>query len=120
MWKPEGLDFEGVPGEVLHFELAGNLYRVVFGPNTGEGLQENLRTGRRRNLRLAIAGRQSIPASEVAVQEVAPKQGKGSEGIAVEQLCEMGFSRIDAMHALQAARGNTGKAVDYLFSAARS
>jgi len=54
-WTPEGLDFEGLPGEVLHFKVAGSDYRAVFGPGDCEGFQENLGSGRRRKLRRAAS-----------------------------------------------------------------
>merc|ERR1712039_371181 len=104
MGKPEGVSFTGVKGEVLHFQLKGYEYRVTFGPEEGEGMQENLQSGRRRRLR-RVEGRSEAPREigEVKADDL-------------QQLCDMGFAPDDALHSLQVAHGNVGRAVQDLLA----
>lgn len=55
-WKPEGVVVDGNPGDAMQFRVGAYDYRAVFGPSPGEGFQENLATGRRRQLRFNFAG----------------------------------------------------------------
>merc|ERR1711879_511943 len=95
VWRTDGLEFEGIPGEILEFEVTGNKYRVVFGPNEGEGVQENLRTGRQRKLRRAV---QQASTESIARRE--PNED------ATQHLCDMGFPRADVVRCLATARGD--------------
>merc|ERR1712039_455883 len=103
-WKPEGLDFTGVKGEVLHFQLKGYEYRVTFGPEEGEGIQENLQSGRRRRLR-------RVERNSEATREIGEVKADD-----LQQLCDMGFAPDDALNSLQVAHGNVVKAVQDLLS----
>jgi len=105
-WKPEGLVFHGRPGEVLHFKIAGYDYRVTFGPGVDEGLQENLRTGRRRRLRRTSTGDALAKPADVIPQDH------------VQQLCDMGFPRADVVRCLRAAGGDATRAIRSLLSGA--
>merc|ERR1712203_1172141 len=109
-WKPEGVEFTGAKGEVLQFQLKGYDYRVMFGPEEGEGVQENLQSGRRRRLRRVE--RSSEDACTVVGRINADD---------LQQLCDMGFAPDDALLSLQVARGNVVRAVqDLLLQAQRS
>lgn len=59
-WNPADVFFTGQPGEIVHFRIGEHEYCAVFGPQQGEGFQENLATGRRRQLRFASTDVASI------------------------------------------------------------
>jgi len=103
-WRPEGVHFAGLPGEIVCFRFGGFDYRATFGPSHGEGWQENLQSGRQRRLRL-------LTGKEGCTTEV-----RGED--AVQQLCEMGFVRSEVLRCLHAARGNPSRAVQLLAAGA--
>lgn len=105
-WKPEGVHFEGMPGEVVHFKVGAFDYRAVFGPNDGEGFQENVNTGRRRRLRRVNAD--------------AAAECRDGDVNATQQLCDMGFPRTEVLRCLQATHGNLSQAVQYLVASTAS
>lgn len=100
-WNPEGVEFMGSPGEVVHFKINNVDYRAVFG--SGKGYQENLSSGRQQRLRFIAA--KVEPTKEV-------------EDDVVHQLCDMGFSHFEVLRCLQAAEGNPARAVEYLITGA--
>jgi len=118
-WRVEGLDFCGQPGEVLHFKVAGYNYRVVFGPGDGEGVQENLHTGRRRKLRFISDADRRLEQSLLSGHDGKTAASR-NEDDAIQQLCDMGFSRADVARCLRAARGNPTRAVQHLLSSAHA
>lgn len=107
-WNPDGLSFFGLPGEVHDFKVGGYDYRVVFGPEDGMGVQENLLTGRQRKLRFVPV------AQSTDIESIS--EAKAHHDEVVQELCEMGFARLDVTRCLDAARGDPTRAVAKLLA----